>query len=74
MARLHVVAEIPEDGAMAFWSTDTAKQAVVMQLFRNTDAKAVVGSSVPAGSVPANWQRIADTDYYVYVFPRDSSK
>ena len=74
MARLHVVSEIPEDGAKAFWSSDTAKQTVVIQLFRDTGAMAVVGSSVPAGSVPANWQRIADTDYYVYVFPRDSSK
>jgi hypothetical protein len=25
-------------------------------------------SSVPAGSAPANWQHIADTDYYVHVF------
>jgi hypothetical protein len=74
MARLHVVSEIPEDGAKAFWSSDTAKQAVVMQLFRNTGAKAVVGSSVPAGSVPANWRRVGDTDYYAYVFPRGDSK
>jgi len=77
MARLHVVAEIaqiPEDGATVFWSSNTTKQAVVMDLFRNTGAKAVVGSSVPVGSVPANWQRIADTDYYAYVFPRDDSK
>lgn len=74
MARLHVVAEIPEDGAMAFWSAGTAKQAIVMQLFRNTGSMAVVASGVPAGAAPTDWQRIAGTDYYANIFPRDDNK
>jgi len=74
MARLHVVAEIPEDGATAFWSAGTAKQAIVMQLLRNTGAMAVVASGVPAGTATTDWQRIADTDYYAYVFLRDYNK
>ena len=45
MARVHIVAEVPAEGAMAFWSSDTAKRAVVMQLFRNVGAKAVVAKS-----------------------------
>jgi hypothetical protein len=42
MARVRVVAEVPAEGAMEFWSMDTASRAVVMQLFRNVGAKAVV--------------------------------
>ena len=74
MARVHVVAEVPEEGRMAFWSSDTATRAIVMQLFRDVGAKAVVATSVPAGSTPVNWQQIGDTGYYAYVFPRNGSK
>lgn len=72
MARVHIVAEVPDEGAMAFWLSDTAKRAVVMQLFRDVGAKAVVGKGVPAGSAPVNWQHIGDTEYYVYVFQTSS--
>jgi hypothetical protein len=68
MARVHVIAEVPDEGAMAFWLSDTAKRAVVMQLFRAVGAKAVVGKGVPVGSAPVDWQHIGDTEYYVYVF------
>src|SRR5215831_1268569 len=68
MARLHIVAEVPNEGARAFWSLDTAKRAVLMQLFRDVGAKAVVAvaAGVPVGSAPPNWQHIGD--HYVYVF------
>jgi hypothetical protein len=69
MARVHVVAEVPEEGRRAFWSSDTATRAIVMQLFRDVGAKAVVAASVPAGSAPVNWQQIGDTGYYAHVFP-----
>jgi hypothetical protein len=42
MARVRIVAEVPAEGAMEFWSMDTASRAVVMQLFRDMGAKAVV--------------------------------
>ena len=73
MARVRVVAEVPEEGRMAFWLSDPAKRAIVMQLFRDVGAKAVVATSVPAGSASVNWQQIGDTGYYVYVFPRNGS-
>ena len=77
MARVRVVAEIPEDefreeSRMAFWSSDTANRTVVMRLFRDVGAKAVVATDIPVGSAPANWQHIGDTDYYVYVFRTSS--
>jgi hypothetical protein len=68
MARVHVVAEVPEEGRTAFWSSDEGTNAAVMQLFRDVGAKAVVASHVPAGSAPLNWRHIEGTEYYVYVF------
>lgn len=72
MARVRVVAEIPKEGAMAFWLSDTAKQTTLMRLFRDVGVRAVVASGVPASVASARWQRIADTDYYVYVFPSNN--
>ena len=63
MARVHVVAEVPAEGATAFWLSDTAKRAVVMQLFRDVGAKAVVAKAFPPSSAPVNWQHTGDTDY-----------
>ena len=74
MARVHVVAEVPKEGAKAFWLSDTAERAVVMQLFRDVGVKAVVASGVPVGTAPANWHHIGDTNYYACVFPRDECK
>jgi len=99
MARVRVVAEVPAEGAIEFWSMDPASRAVVMQLFRDVGARAVVAkvgfinaqhehewdlqgtpgevwplpmsarnSIARAGSRPSNWQYIAGTDYYAYVF------
>jgi len=71
MARVHIVAEVPEEpaGAKTFWSWNREKTVAVMQLFRNVGAKAVVvNESAPGDSAPVNWQRIGNTDYYVYVF------
>jgi hypothetical protein len=45
MARVHVVTEVPAEGARAFWLSDTARRADVMRLFQNTGAKAVVAKS-----------------------------
>jgi len=77
MARVHIVAEVPEEqgGARTFWSWNQEKTKAVMQLFRNVGAKAVVvNESAPADaahvndSAQGNWQRIGDTDYYVCIF------
>jgi hypothetical protein len=68
MARVRIIAEIPEEGRTEFWSSDGGTKAAVMQLFRSAGAKAVVATDVPTGSASANWRRIEETDYYVYTF------
>ena len=77
MARVHIVAEVPEEprGAKMFWSWNREKTEAIMQLFRNVGAKAVVANERAPDDSPQVtdsaqniWQRIGDTDYYVYVF------
>jgi 4-amino-4-deoxy-L-arabinose transferase-like glycosyltransferase len=57
MARVHIIAEVPEEGATAFWSSDTAKRAIVMQLFQDVGAKAVVAK---AGYINKQRQHVWD--------------
>jgi len=77
MARVHIIAEVPEEtgGAKTFWSWNQEKTTAVLQKFRAVGAKAVVVNESPSddpaqvnGSAHLDWQRIGDTDYYVYVF------
>jgi len=42
MARVRVIAEVPAEGSMEFWSMDTASKAMVMKIFRDVGAQAVV--------------------------------
>src|SRR5206468_4834980 len=57
MARVHVIAEVPAEGATAFWSSDTAKRDIVMQLFQDVGAKAVVAKT---GYINKQRQHVTD--------------
>jgi len=57
MARLRIIAEVPAEGATAFWSCDSAKRALIMQLFRDVGAKAVVAK---AGYINNQQQHVWD--------------
>ena len=57
MARVHIIAEVPAEGATAFWSSDTVKRAIVMQLFKDVGAKAVVAK---AGYINKQQQHVWD--------------
>ena len=57
MARVHVIAEVPAEGETAFWSSGAAKRALVMQLFRDVGAKAVVAK---AGYINKQQQHVWD--------------
>lgn len=70
MARLRVVAEIPQEAMESFRGLDAAGQARVLELFRKTGAKAVVADRPPPVPASGGWQRIGDTQYYFHVFPQ----
>ena len=69
LAKVRVVAEIPMTEAAKFWSADQRLQARAIQILAHSGAKWIVAEKV-VGPVPAGWQRVADTDHYVYVGSR----
>jgi len=68
LARVQVVAEVPggQNGATAFWNAEPAVKEQVMKLLAQTGARAVILDAAPPGQELDGWQKIADTDAYVY--------
>jgi hypothetical protein len=69
LAGLVIVAEIPEEGQLAFRAADDTKKQQVLEKFAESGAMAVVMKSTER--VPAeDWQQIGETPYYLHVLPR----
>ncbi len=68
LAHVQVVAEIPggQNAVMTFWKAEPAVKAQVLRLLSQAGARAVIVDVVPAGQNLDGWQKIADTDAYVY--------
>jgi len=67
LLQLRIVAEIRRDKIADFWEADANRKSGVIQAFAATGVKAVVAENPPAGTDLTNWQRIRQTDYYVYI-------
>jgi hypothetical protein len=65
-----VVAEIRRDKVIDFWEADATVKSGVINAFAGTGVKAVVAEKPPAGVDLSGWQKIRDTDYYVYLVNR----
>jgi hypothetical protein len=72
LAHVQVAAEIPagQNGVIAFWQAEPAVREQVMKLLAQAGARAVIIDKATAGQDMDGWQKIADTDAYVY-FLRD---
>ena len=71
LAHVQVVAEAPgTDAIEAFWKAEPAVREQVLAHFKKAGARAVVIDAAPKDEKMDGWQRIADTDAYVY-FLRD---
>lgn len=70
LAHVQVVAEVPGDsqGVVAFWTASPERKAQVLELLMSTGARVIVANQVPADTNMTGWQRITNTDTYVY-FP-----
>ncbi len=62
-----VVAEIRRDKVPDFWQANPTVKSDVINAFGRTGVKAVVAEAPPAGIDLSGWQKIRDTDYYVYL-------
>jgi hypothetical protein len=65
LARVQIVAEIPQDQESAFWALDDAHRAQVIQLVAGSGAHVLVTKFLPS-TAPGAWQRLGQTDYYAY--------
>ena len=74
LAKLRIIAEIspgsdfnPKSDVDKFWHSSPDVQQQVIEAFRKTGAKAIVANRLPPGlAYPPGWQRVGDTEAYVY--------
>jgi len=70
LAKLQIVAEVySREGKNSFWAADDATKQRVIEAFVQAGAKIIVDDKVPGWAVAEGWQRIGNTDHYVYFLP-----
>jgi hypothetical protein len=67
LGRWQIVAELPLNQAPSFWALESAGQAAVMQALADTGAQVAVAEGKPASVQQAAWQRIGNTNHFVFV-------
>ena len=65
-----VVAEVRGDKVPDFWRASPAVKSDLINAFARTGVKAIVAERPPVGVDLSGWQKIRDTDYYVYPLNR----
>ena len=70
LARVRIVAEIPEGEVDDFWAADQMVKSQVIKTFAGAGAKAIVTTNVPDSASTSGWERIGNTDYYAYILSR----
>jgi hypothetical protein len=68
LARLRVIAEIPDDQAESFWLADPDRRSAVVEALRKTGARAIVAERVTPGASVKGWQRIGNSRHFIYSF------
>ncbi len=70
LARVQIITEMPHSEAARFWEADTSVKSRVIETFRSTGAKAIITNIMPEGEFHTGWQRMANSDYYVYILQK----
>jgi hypothetical protein len=68
LARVRIIAEVPDSDIGQFWAADSATQAEVLQTFARAGAKAVVAQSVPEWVDTSGWLCVDGEEDYVVRF------
>ncbi|HEX8070024.1 MAG TPA: hypothetical protein VF546_08750 [Pyrinomonadaceae bacterium] len=69
LARVRVVAEVPAQPAgnvASFWTMDAPRRQQLLAAFAQAGAQFVVADSAPPAAASEGWQRLRQTDAYVY--------
>ena len=64
LARVHIVAELPNTDAGTFAAADDSRRREVIDAFAKTGAKAVIATRVPENVTLPGWEQVGQTDYY----------
>jgi len=65
-----IVAEIEADDAESFWRAPQPVKDKAIHAFASTGAKAIVTEQPSLDSEALGWQRIGESEYYVYLLPK----
>ncbi len=71
LARVRVVAEVPDEAVRAFWTAPPGAQRRTLRALASAGVRAIVTEDVPPGHVPRGWRRVGATPYYVRLARRD---
>ncbi len=73
LAKVRIIAEItsgsnltPKEDVNIFWHSNAEVKRRVIEAFAKTGAKVIVANRVPAGVSDPGWERIGNTNHYVY--------
>ncbi len=73
LAKVHIIADIgtgteyvPKSDVDTFWHAAADVKRKVIEAFAKTGAKAIVANKIPPGHADPGWQRIGDTDAFIY--------
>jgi hypothetical protein len=73
LAKIQIIAEItsgsnfaPKQDVEKFWNGTAATKSAVFEAFSKTGAKAIIADREPPGDSLVGWQRIGNTDHYIY--------
>jgi 4-amino-4-deoxy-L-arabinose transferase-like glycosyltransferase len=68
LARVKIVAEMLEKDAIDLWHADEEQWQSVLEAFENANVRAVIAEYVPDDVRLNNWHRVANSNYYIYLF------
>ncbi len=68
LARVRTVAEVPPADVDSFWSSEASVKEQVLQTIAKAGACVVVAEKVPEWAAIDGWQRVENTNCYVYFF------
>jgi hypothetical protein len=65
--RCRIIAEIPDEYIDDFWKSKDDVKNELIKTFKTTGAKALIAKDIPLPVHKEGWQRVGNTDYYVYM-------
>ena len=73
LARLKVVAEIPEADVSNFWASAQTERVKAIQWLASSGARVLVTRNVPESAMSMGWTAVPDTDYCILKLPEVNS-